>query len=97
MVNDLWELKGDLVINGLLTQRLRSPGFINMAQIWSMTEYDVENSHSKALYASSGTAHAASHLLREHEITESGEGGPNRQTPFALAASSTSSSRVLSW
>jgi hypothetical protein len=36
-------------------------------------------------------------LLREHHITESGERGPNRQTPFALAASSvSSSSRALS-
>jgi hypothetical protein len=35
-------------------------------------------------------------LLREHHITESGERGLNRQTPFALAASSVSSSRALS-
>ena len=64
---------------------------------WLCRICHVKRSYSKALYASSGTAHAAGHLLREHEITESGERGPNRQTPFTLAVSSaSSSSRVLS-
>ena len=39
MVDGLWVLKRGLVINGLLAQRLKSRGFINMVQIWSMTEY----------------------------------------------------------
>ena len=54
-------------------------------------------SYSTALYASSGTAHASKHLLRMHQITEFGMRTPNQQTPFTLAASSTSSSsRTLS-
>ena len=67
------------------------------ARYWLCRICHVKRSYSKALYASSGTAHAASHLLREHQITESGERGPNQQTPFTLAASSiSSSSRPLS-
>lgn len=56
-----------------------------------------KRSYSTALYASSGTAHAAKHLLRMHQITEFGERTPSQQTPFTLATSSTSSSsRALS-
>ncbi|EXU94500.1 hAT family dimerization domain protein [Metarhizium robertsii] len=54
-------------------------------------------SSSTALYASSGTSHAARHLLRQHQITEFGKTRPSLGTPFSLAASpASSSSRSLS-
>ena len=51
-----------------------------------------KRSYSTALYASSGTAHAARHLLRQHQITEFGGINPSLTTPFTLAATSTPSS-----
>lgn len=51
-----------------------------------------KRSYSTALYASSGTAHAARHLLRQHQIAELGDSNPGLTTPFTLAATSTSSS-----
>ena len=56
-----------------------------------------KKSYSTALYASSGTAHAARHLHRQHQVTESCECGPGLTTPFTLAATSvTASTRPLS-
>ncbi|KAK2923026.1 HAT, C-terminal dimerization domain [Fusarium oxysporum f. sp. vasinfectum] len=56
-----------------------------------------KRSYSTALYASSGTAHAARHLLRQHQIAEFGDSSPSLTTPFTLAAASASSSvRALS-
>jgi hypothetical protein len=49
-----------------------------------------QRSYSTALYASSGTAHAARHLLRQHHVAESGGGSPSLTTPFTLAATSAS-------
>lgn len=46
-------------------------------------------SYSTALYASSGTAHAARHLLRQHQI---GGRNPCLETPFTKAAKFASSS-----
>ncbi|KAH7468076.1 putative oxidoreductase [Fusarium oxysporum f. sp. matthiolae] len=51
-----------------------------------------KRSYSTALYASSGTAHAARHLLRQHQIAEFGDSSPSLTTPFTLAAASASSS-----
>ncbi|KAG7410115.1 putative AC9 transposase [Fusarium oxysporum f. sp. raphani] len=56
-----------------------------------------KRSYSTALYASSGTAHAARHLPRQHQIAEFGDSSPSLTTPFTLAAASASSSvRALS-
>ncbi|PWI64051.1 hypothetical protein PCL_00034 [Purpureocillium lilacinum] len=49
-----------------------------------------QRSYSTALYASSGTAHAARHLLRQHHVAESSGGSPSLTTPFTLAATSAS-------
>jgi hypothetical protein len=55
----------------------------------------VKKSYSTALYVSSGTSHAARHLLRQHHITEAGHSGPGLATPFTLAATDGSSSSHL--
>ncbi|KAF5228595.1 hypothetical protein FANTH_14457 [Fusarium anthophilum] len=56
-----------------------------------------KRNYSTALYASSGTAHAARHLLRQHQIAEFGDSSPSLTTPFTLAAASASTSvRALS-
>ncbi|OWT43215.1 transposase-like protein [Pochonia chlamydosporia 170] len=51
-----------------------------------------KRSYSTALYASSGTAHAARHLVRQHQIVEFGDRSPCLATPFTIAAKSASSS-----
>ncbi|OBS16247.1 hypothetical protein FPOA_13050 [Fusarium poae] len=64
---------------------------------WLCRICHVKKSYSTALYVSSGTSHAARHLLRQHQITEAGESDPSLATPFTLAATSGSSlSRLLS-
>ncbi|KAK4077565.1 hypothetical protein Purlil1_12327 [Purpureocillium lilacinum] len=55
----------------------------------------MKKSYSTALYVSSGTSHAARHLLRQHHITEAGHSGPGLATPFTLAATDGSSSSHL--
>ncbi|KJZ69476.1 hypothetical protein HIM_11138 [Hirsutella minnesotensis 3608] len=59
---------------------------------WLCKICHIKKSYSTALYASSGTAHAARHLLRQHQIAESGERISGLKTPFSLASGSTSSS-----
>jgi hypothetical protein len=51
-----------------------------------------KRSYSTALYASSGTAHAARHLVRQHQIVEFGDRSPCLATPFTIAAKSASAS-----
>jgi hypothetical protein len=64
---------------------------------WLCRICHMKKSYSTALYVSSGTSHAARHLLRQHQITEVGESGPGLATPFTLAATySSSSSHPLS-
>ncbi|KAG6988733.1 hypothetical protein FOFC_20727 [Fusarium oxysporum] len=64
---------------------------------WLCRICHVKKSYSTALFVSSGTSHAARHLLRQHQITEAGESDPSLATPFTLAATSGSSlSRLLS-
>ena len=41
-----------------------------------------KRSYSTALYASSGTAHAARHLLRQHQIAELGDSNPSLTTIY---------------
>ena len=53
---------------------------------WFCRICHVKKSYSTALYVSSGTAHAARHLFRQHQITEAGDSGPGLATPFTLAA-----------
>jgi hypothetical protein len=64
----------------------------NGVRYWLCRLCHEKKSYLTALYASSGTAHAARHLLRQHHISEFGENGPGLRTPFTLAASSASSS-----
>ncbi len=51
-----------------------------------------KKSYSTALYASSGTAHVARHLLRQHQTAEFGNSNPDLTTPFTLASTSMFSS-----
>lgn len=55
-----------------------------------------KRSYSTALYASSGTAHAARHLLRQHQVAEFRDGSASLSTPFTLAARSEAGSMRLS-
>jgi hypothetical protein len=61
---------------------------------WLCKICHMKRRYSTALYASSGTTHAARHLLREHQITEFGEGSRNRQTPFVTASQPRFSARL---
>lgn len=101
VANDLWAPKRGPVTGGSSAPRSKSRGYTDMAPIW--VRYwlcricHVKKSYSTALYVSSGTSHAARHLLRQHQITEAGESDPSLATPFTLAATSGSSlSRLLS-
>ncbi|KJZ70963.1 hypothetical protein HIM_09667 [Hirsutella minnesotensis 3608] len=59
---------------------------------WLCKICHIKKSYSTASYASSETAHAARHLLRQHQIAESGERVSGLKTPFSLASGSTLSS-----
>jgi hypothetical protein len=63
---------------------------------WLCRLCHMKKSYSTALYVSSGTSHAARHLLRQHQIAEVGKSGPNLTTPFSLAMTNRSSSHSLS-
>ncbi|PWI63935.1 hypothetical protein PCL_02788, partial [Purpureocillium lilacinum] len=55
-----------------------------------------KRSYSTALYASSGAAHAARHLLRQHQVAEFCDRSTSLSTPFTLAARSEAGSMCLS-
>jgi hypothetical protein len=49
---------------------------------WLCSICHLRKSYSTALYVSSGTSHAARHLIRQHQITEFGESDAGRKTPL---------------
>ncbi|KJZ68529.1 hypothetical protein HIM_12077 [Hirsutella minnesotensis 3608] len=60
-------------------------------QYWLCKICHINKSYSTALYASSGTSHAARHLLRQHHIADCQGSDSRVKTPFTIAATTASS------
>lgn len=81
--NELWAPKRGIVTKGLSAERIKESWIYrhganldhNGVRYWLCRLCHVKKSYS-AVYASSGTPHAAGHLFRRHQIAEFGRAVP---------------------